>query len=98
MSRGDHSDIRRNRFGPSDAFEFAFLQHPQQLRLERGREVADFVQEDRSSIRNFELSEGQSRGARERGAADTLPCAASSECADACRTVCATSHRIGRAS
>src|SRR5260370_17061643 len=36
--------------------ELAFLQHPQQLRLQRGRQFAHFVQEQRAPVSQLELS------------------------------------------
>lgn len=41
---GDQTHIDALRPGAAQAFEFLFLQHPQELRLELGRNVTDFVE------------------------------------------------------
>ena len=41
----------------ADTHELALLDHPQELRLQRRRELADLVQEDRALIRELELAE-----------------------------------------
>ena len=42
--------------GSADAFQFAFLQHAQQLGLERGGDLADLVEEYRAAFGLFEAS------------------------------------------
>src|ERR1700731_2000206 len=41
----------------ADAFEFTFLQHPQECNLSIKRHLADFVQENGSSVRQFKSTE-----------------------------------------
>src|SRR5690349_12917862 len=49
MGRGDHPDIDRSRGVGADRPYFAFLQHPEQARLERGWHVTDLVEEQRTA-------------------------------------------------
>src|SRR5579872_1558246 len=41
---------------PAHAIEFPFLQHPQKLRLDRQRQLADFVQKERPAMRQVQLA------------------------------------------
>ena len=40
----------------AESFELTFLKHPEQLGLELQRQVADFVEEDRPAVGEFEAS------------------------------------------
>ena len=40
----------------AEAFDFAFLQHAQQLGLQRQRHLGDFVEQQRAALRLFELA------------------------------------------
>src|SRR5260370_16201367 len=48
-----HSHVNGDRLAAPDALEFSFLEHSQQSRLRLKRELADFVQENRSTICGF---------------------------------------------
>ncbi len=50
---------------PPDALELVLLEHPQELRLQRGRQVPDLVQEERPSRRELEPTRLLAIGARE---------------------------------
>ena len=50
----------------ADAADLALLQHAQQLRLERQRQLADLVEQQRAAVRLLEQARPVSRGARER--------------------------------
>ena len=43
-------------FGSAEALEFAFLKDAQEFHLRGGRHVADFVEEKRAFVRQFEFS------------------------------------------
>src|SRR6267378_1137893 len=46
----NHPNIRSDRSGSTDTFEFMFLQNTQECDLGLGRKLADFVEEDRASF------------------------------------------------
>src|SRR5258708_38414376 len=48
-----YSDIDFNGLRAADAFEFTFLQYPQECNLSVQRQLADFVEENGSSVRQF---------------------------------------------
>ena len=52
----DHAHVDLDRRAAADAFELTLLQHPQQLRLHRGRHVADLVEKQRAAMRALELA------------------------------------------
>ena len=52
----DHSDIDFTRTAIAQHFERLFLQYPEQFHLATQIQVADFVQEDRSLVRQFKAS------------------------------------------
>src|SRR5713226_4449189 len=52
-----YADIDFNGLRASDAFEFTFLQHPQECNLSVQRQLADFVEENGSSVRQFKSTE-----------------------------------------
>ena len=51
---GDDADVDLDRLAATDALDHPFLEHSQQLRLHRQGELADFVEKDRSTVREFE--------------------------------------------
>src|SRR5438105_3267417 len=53
MCGSDQSNIDANRAAASKSFELAFLNHPQQLGLELQRNVADFIQQKSSLVRQL---------------------------------------------
>jgi hypothetical protein len=55
-----------DRLGAADALDLALLQHAQDLGLRRERHVADFVEEDRAAVAEFELAQPLHRRAGER--------------------------------
>src|SRR5712675_2925627 len=52
-----YADINLDGLRAADAFEFTFLQHPQECNLSVQRHLADFVQENGSSVRQFKSTE-----------------------------------------
>ena len=57
MGRADDAHVDRNLLAPADALDHALLQEAQQLRLQRHRQVADLVQEQRAAVRGLDLAE-----------------------------------------
>jgi hypothetical protein len=62
----DHAHVHAHLFGPADAVEAALLEHAQQIHLQLGGDIADFVEEDGSAVGHFELAALALRGAGER--------------------------------
>src|SRR6202140_4526706 len=52
-----YADIDFNGLRAADAFEFTFLQHPQECNLSVQRQLANFVEENGSSVRQFKSTE-----------------------------------------
>src|SRR3981081_2634210 len=52
-----YADINLDGLRAADAFEFTFLQHPQECNLSVQRHLADFVEENGSSVRQFKSTE-----------------------------------------
>src|SRR6202795_502021 len=52
-----YSDIDFNGLRAADAFEFTFLQHSQECHLSVQRQLADFVEENGSSVRQLKSTE-----------------------------------------
>ena len=52
--------------GHPAAFEFALLQHPQQLDLNRRRDFADFIEKQRASVGQLKAPFAAARGSGER--------------------------------
>src|SRR5260370_22149947 len=46
----NHPNIRSDRSGSTDTFEFMFLQNTQESDLGLGRKLSDFIKEDRASF------------------------------------------------
>ena len=66
VRRHHDSHVHLGRLVGADAFDFAFLQHPQQLGLHGQGHVPDFVEEYRSPFGLFELANVTPGGASER--------------------------------
>ena len=62
----DDADIDLHRVRFSDALEFPFLQHAEQLRLQRRAHRSDFVEEQRAAVRLLETSLPVADGSGER--------------------------------
>ena len=65
VGRGNHADIHLPRVRRSDPLEFAFLQHPEKLRLHFGRQVADLVEKKGASVGDLEAALAGGHGAGE---------------------------------
>src|SRR5580658_7857609 len=52
-----YADVDFNGLRAADAFEFTLLQHPQECDLSVQRQLADFVEENGSSVRQFKSTE-----------------------------------------
>ena len=52
----DHAHVDRDRLRRADRPHLAFLQHAQQLHLQRQRHVADLVEEQRAAVGRLEQS------------------------------------------
>src|SRR5438445_12381316 len=52
-----YADIDFNGLRAADPFEFSFLQHPQERNLSVQRQLADFVEENGSSVRQFKSTD-----------------------------------------
>ena len=63
---GDHAHVDPDQFAAADAEELALGQHAQQARLQRGRHVADLVEEQRAAIGLLEAADVALAGAGER--------------------------------
>ena len=55
VGRGDEADVGLDRPRPADALEGLVLEDAQELRLERGADVADLVEEHRPAVGDLEL-------------------------------------------
>ena len=58
---GEQAHVDLDGAGAAEALEFALLQHAQEFDLGGGRHVADFVEEERALVGEFELA-GLARG------------------------------------
>ena len=54
VGRRDDAHVDRNLGGRADAGDLALLQRPQELRLQRERQLADLVEEDRAGVGGLE--------------------------------------------
>src|ERR1700730_15231560 len=61
-----YADIDFDGLCAADAFEFTFLQHPQECKLSVQRHLADFVEEYGSSVRQFKSTKEALHRPRER--------------------------------
>ncbi len=69
MGGGDHPHVQRFDLVGAERLDLLFLQHAQQLGLQRQRQVADFVEEQRAAVGHLELADaplalGAGEGAR----------------------------------
>src|SRR5438093_5833554 len=62
----NHPHVDGNRLAASDPFKLAFLKHPQQRDLSFDRELADFVQENRTAIGGFKAAQTTRQRSSER--------------------------------
>src|SRR5271170_4302344 len=65
MGGRDHSNIHLLSTRAAQPFKFAFLQNPQEFRLQLGRNVAYFVQKEGSFVRGLEAASLSHDGAGE---------------------------------
>ena len=74
VGRGDDAGVELDRPRLADALDLALLQRPQQLRLQRQRHQADFIDEERAAMRQLEAADACRHGAGERalGVAEQL--------------------------
>ena len=56
VGRGDHAHVDVQRRRAADALEGLLLERAQDLRLQRQRQIADFVEEQRAAMRQLELA------------------------------------------
>ena len=63
---GNDPDINPDRVLAPDPVDFLFLQHPQQLGLQDGRHLADFIQQQGAPMGQFELARLGGRGSGKR--------------------------------
>src|SRR5262245_12189734 len=54
MRGGDNADIDLDALRAAEALDLTLLEHAQQLDLDVGRQIADFVEEDRGAIGQLE--------------------------------------------
>src|SRR6266478_7919751 len=57
VRRRDQPHVHLDGLRPADALELLLLEHPQQLRLELERDLADLVEEQRATVRDLESSD-----------------------------------------
>ena len=57
IGRGDDAHVALDRGVSADALELALLKHAQKLDLHFGRDLTDFVEEDRAAVRQLESSD-----------------------------------------
>src|SRR5882757_6731055 len=65
---GDHADVHALRAIAAEPFEFLLLQHTKKLRLKFEGKVADFVEEERAAVGEFEAADFLIDGPGERAA------------------------------
>src|SRR5262245_21563498 len=63
---GDDADVHPERLAAADRFEFLLLKHAQELDLRLERQLADFIEKERSAVRQLETADPPVDGARER--------------------------------
>ena len=66
VGAGDHAHIDPDWLGRAERHNFAFLEHAQQLGLERQRHLSDFVKQQRPAVGCAEETLGRGMGAGER--------------------------------
>ena len=68
VGRRNDAGVELDRLRFADALDLALLQRAQQLGLQRQRHQADFVDEERAAVREFEPADAVGDGAGERAA------------------------------
>jgi hypothetical protein len=68
IGRRDETHVDANRLVAADALERSLLQHAEKLHLQRERDLADFVEEERAAVRLLEPADASLLGARDRTA------------------------------
>ena len=68
VRRGDEAHVGGQRLAAADALELALLHEPQQLALQRQRQLADLVEEQRAAVRRLDLADHARVGAGVRAA------------------------------
>ena len=68
VRRRDEAHVGGQRLAPADALELALLDEPQQLALQRQRQLADLVEEQRAAVRGLDLADHPAVGAGVRAA------------------------------
>ena len=58
MGRADDAHVDRDLLAAADALDHALLQEAQQLGLQRHRQVADLVEEERAAVGRLDLAQG----------------------------------------
>ena len=66
IRRRDDPDVHLQRHGAADALESLLFERAENLGLQRKRQIADFIEEQRAAVRHLELARLAVRGARER--------------------------------
>ena len=61
MRRGDDADVDLDRRAAADARDLVPLEHAQELRLERGGQLADLVEEHRAAVGRLEEADAPLR-------------------------------------
>ena len=56
VGRGDQPHVHLDRPVAADALELALLEHPQELRLQVQRQLADLVEEERAAVGELEAA------------------------------------------
>ena len=66
VGRADDPHVDRDLLAPADALDHALLQEAQELRLQRDRKIADFVEEQRTAVGGLDLAQRLLGGPGER--------------------------------
>jgi hypothetical protein len=66
VRRREHAHVGAERFAPADALERALLEEAEELGLVARREIADFVEKERTGVGELDAALDPSIGARER--------------------------------
>src|SRR4051812_47075915 len=66
MRGADYAYVDRDLLPPAEALDGAILQEAQDLRLQRSRQVTDFVEEERAAVGELDLAKRLLRRAGER--------------------------------
>src|ERR1700758_3158388 len=66
VGRGEHSHVNANHVAPAEPRVLMVLKNMQELRLQMGTHLSDFVQKNRALIRQFEFARFRTHCPRER--------------------------------